>query len=475
MRRAGRGCLVTLGLVVGIGVIAAVFPTGTLTPRVGPIHRGEAGAGMSWLSSRGGRVVDQQGRSVLLRGYNVESLLEYPERAAAPLDEVDAALMAKSGATVVRVPVSWSLIEPVRGQYDSGYIDRVATAVRMLERHNLYVVLDMHFYPNWGPRFGGAGAPRWAYIPGIPDAAFKNDLARKNLSPAANFATTYFWMSDDWQSDYQQSWRRLAARFVNDPGVAGYDLYNEPRPLPLPPALFEKYWMWPLMSRTIEAVASVDPNHLFVVESTLWLDQPTLMVKIDSPNLVYSPHVYTGSLVPPAFDGNPAALAGVIRQRVKEANYMGAALWTGELGIDHHSAHAAEWADAILGLSDDVQAGWAWWQWRQADRHWGIRDAAGTEVDVEFLRHISRPFLAAAPTGVVGGRGDGVAGTLDITVSGGHAAGVAEVSWPGLTLAAPGASGSCLTSSRWDAAADRLYLELAPGAACTVRVRARPA
>jgi hypothetical protein len=40
--------------------------------------------------------------------------------------------------------------------------------VRDLNRAGLYVVLDLHISLTWGPRFGGAGAPRWAAVPLSP-------------------------------------------------------------------------------------------------------------------------------------------------------------------------------------------------------------------------------------------------------------------------------------------------------------------
>jgi len=455
--------------VVAVGLLLPTLPAGALHPRVPPLSRPAAGA-MPWLSSSGGVIHDDSGRTVLLRGYNIDALVAYPDHTPAALEETDAEMMARSGATVVRLGITWSSIEPKRGQFDGAYIDRVAAAVAMLERHHLYVVLDMHFFPNWGPAFGGAGAPRWATLPGIPDVAWPNDMARKNLSPAANAATGYFWLFGDWQNDFLETWKRVAARFRDDPGVAGYDLYNEPRPIPIPPGIFEKQNMWPLMAKTIEKIATVDPNHLFVVEATLFVDQPTAMVRVTAPNLVYEPHIYTGALVPPAFDGNRTRLGEVMRLRQREASYLGAALWSGEIGIDHGAGKSTGWADTVLDFSDDLGAGWAWWQWREANPKWSIRTYAGDSFDRDYLRHVSRPFLAAAPPGVKGGRGNGLTGRLEVVVTEQAQAGTIAVAWPGLTLPAPRASGTCLAGSRWDAEADRLFLVASPGARCTLSI-----
>jgi hypothetical protein len=262
----------------------------------------------------------------------------------------------------------------------------------------------------------------------------------------------------------------VAARLKGISGVAGYDIYNEPRPGPMPPWLFEKLWMWPLMSRTIEAIGTIDPNHLFVVESTLFIDLPTWTVPIHAPNVVYSPHVYTGTLVPPDFTGNRDRLTAEMQQRQREADQMAAPMWLGEFGDDHNAPHGVEWADAMLDVSDDLGAGWSWWQWREDDNNWRVRSFDGQSYDKGFLAHMARPYLAMAPSGVRGGRGDGVRGRISINVAAGHQEGGAELAWSTLTLPPPKAEGSCLRSVTWDPERDRLTLDFTPGAACTVEV-----
>ena len=442
-----------------------------LHPRLASAPRASASNGLPWLSTSDGRVVDDAGRTVLLRGYNVEALLEYPDHLSGPLDEQDAVLMQQSGVDVVRLPISWSLIEPIRGRIDSEYLDRIVAAVQLLNRHGIYVIPDMHFYPNWGPDYGGAGAPAWAGFPGLPDIpGVQNGNIRKNFSPAANAATTYFWATDDWQKDFLLSWRSVADRLKGMSGVAGYDLYNEPRPGPMPPPLFEKLWMWPLMSRTIEAIGSVDPNHIFVVEATLFVDLPTWTVPIHAPNIIYSAHVYTGTLVPPDFTGDRTRLTAEMQQRQREANQMGAPLWNGEFGDDHNSKYGPAWADAMLDVSDDLNVGWAWWQWREDDNNWRIRSFDGQSYDKGFLAHMARPYLAVAPTGVRGGRGDGQNGRISITVAADHQDAAAELAWSTLTMRPPRASGSCLSASTWDDARSRLAMRFTAGAGCTIEV-----
>ncbi|MEA2647347.1 MAG: endoglycosylceramidase, partial [Chloroflexota bacterium] len=428
---AGRGPLLVVAAVLLLGLAAQLVPNPRYSPRLAAAARGAPTEGLPWLSVRDGRVVDDLGRAVLLRGYNDDALVEYAGSPAAPLDEVDAEMMRRTGADVVRLPISWSLLEPVRGRIETAYVDRIVATVDMLNRHGLYVVPDMHFYPNWGPSYGGAGAPRWATFPGLPDIpAVKEDNVRKNLSPAANAAEVYFWSTPDWQDDYIAAWRAVAAALRDHSGVAGYDLFNEPRPGPLPPPFFERAWMWPLMSRTIEAMAAVDPNHAWVVEATLFADLPTFTVPLPVPNLLYSPHFYTGTLVPPKFTGDRLRIDAEMAMRQREAAELDAALWVGELGDDHNAPYGPEWADAVLDSADDLGAGWAWWQWRQDDDNWRIRSLDGSGYDTTFLPHVARPYVVAAPRGVRGGRGDGVRGRLTIRVDAAHADQPVVVAWP---------------------------------------------
>jgi endoglycosylceramidase len=441
---------------VPVPALSVVLPSPVRPPGVLP-----------WLHVEdSSRIVDDQGRSVLLRGFNDEALLEPDTVGPAPLDDHDATVMQQSGFTAVRLPVAWSLLEPQRGVVDQGYMDALARAVSLIEQHGMYVVLDMHFL-DWGPRFGGSGAPRWATLPAVPDAQWWPwDSWRRHLSPAVNAAFAYFWLAPDWQSDFDMVWQRIAQRFRADPGVAGYDIFNEPHPLPIPPRLFETDWMWPLYARTIEAIGRVDPSHLFFVEGDLFGDFATTIVPLHAPGVVYSPHIYTGSLVPPAFDGNRTAFDARVREQEGEARQVPAPMWTGELGIDKQQPHAMQYVDTALDAYDDDATGWAWWQWRQ-DSHWSVEDRDGN-VDMAWLRHLARPFLAVAPSGVRGGRGDGLQGRLTLHVAASHADAPAVVSWPAYTLSAPVVSGSCVASSSWNAATARLVLDLLPTQGCDI-------
>ncbi len=467
-----RAAVVVLLALVLLLVALAYAPVAPLTVTLPPATVSGGDPGLPWLHVSDGRIQDPLGRTVLLRGFNVGALVAYPAHPPAPLDEQDAILMQQAGFDVVRLGIDWSQLEPIRGQIDDRYLDRVASAAAMLNQHGLYVVLDMHFRLGWSPAFGYSGAPGWATLPLVPNV---NPLPQFSwgpaLSPAAWSAETYFWMTPDWQAELARVWRAVAIRFRDTSGIAGYDLFNEPHPLPIPPQIFEKYAMWPFYQRTIQALGAIDPNHLFFLEGILLFTLNTAVRPIQGRNLVYADHVYEGSLVPPFWNGDPRPLADRFAQRVREAQALSAPWWVGEFGHDLTQPGAADYADAALNDADDLGIGWAWWQWRE-NRYWGIRDAAGAWINLEFLRHLARPYLAAAPRGVTAGRGDGMRGRLTLAIEAGHAYDPIVIGWASLTLAAPLVSASCIQSRAWDASTARLTIVVKPDTACRLDVSA---
>ena len=464
----GAVCLLT----VVAATVWALIPPAALAvslPAARDRPAGPAGA-LPWLATWNRRIVDPSGRIVTLRGFNDDALLAYPWRRPPPLDETDAELMHRAGFDVVRLPISWSSIEPRRGRIDSAYLEQIAATVSLLERHGLYSVLDMHFLPGWGLAFDAPSAPVWADVPVLPNVAWAEvDPFDKDTNPAEMAAEIHFWTSPDWQADFELAWRAVARRLAGDPGLAGYDIYNEPHPFPIPPRLFEDQYMWPLVARTIAAIGQVDAGHLFFVESTLFGDTATAMVPLRAPDLVYAPHLYTAGLVPPVLSPGPHPIQDSVHERAREAALLPAALWFGELGVQHSWPGATGWADTALAALAAAGSGWAWWQWRQ-DGGWGIRNEAGTSLDLAFLRHLARPYLRAAPPGVLAADG-GATGTLTITVPAGPAAHGLDVAWPALLYAPPLAGASCRLQSDYDAAASMLLLLVPAGASCVINVR----
>src|SRR2546425_1238403 len=87
------------------------------------------------LRLHGGRLVDERRREVTLRGVNarVEGIFDVtfddgrlPLEAIPVFDDGDAATMERFGFNLLRLPISWSALEPARGRFDAAYLDRIA-------------------------------------------------------------------------------------------------------------------------------------------------------------------------------------------------------------------------------------------------------------------------------------------------------------------------------------------------------------
>ncbi|NLA08753.1 MAG: cellulase family glycosylhydrolase, partial [Microbacteriaceae bacterium] len=104
---------------------------------------GEIPAG--FLRAQGERIADGRGNQVLLRGVNVNQLVDFYQHRpdvpkVRPLDDADFAQMASYGFNVVRLGLSWSALEPVQGELDAEYLARIREAVDDAAAHGIYTV-----------------------------------------------------------------------------------------------------------------------------------------------------------------------------------------------------------------------------------------------------------------------------------------------------------------------------------------------
>src|SRR5438067_6080510 len=272
---------------------ALIVSLATRVPPPPTASTGPTGA-VSWLHVAhppGSRpyIADEQGRMVLLHGAIPASLLEfgpgsgpiYPLDTAAyenaqcpansrssrypPLCMADLSQMAALGFNSVRLPISWSLLEPERGRFSTAYVDRVAQIVDWARSLRMYVIVDMH--QNAFSHFVGAGDSTvdLAYNSGAPDWATFTDgmpspvsAGQRELNAAVLEATTNFWYDRDGiQDEYLAALAFVASRFRDDPVVAGYGVYNEPLfGWSVPPG-FEDLLLFPFYRRAIDAITGV--------------------------------------------------------------------------------------------------------------------------------------------------------------------------------------------------------------------------
>ena len=383
-------------------------------------------------------ISDDRGNMVLLHGAIPASLIEfgpgttpvYPIDPAAyaggqcpptstigrypPLCESDLDAMVRLGFNSIRLPISWSVLEPRRGQFSETYLDRVAQIVDWARARHMYVIVDMHqnaysHYVGSGPMVDlsyDSGAPRWAtFTDGFPSHVYEH---QREINPAVLEATTNFWYDRAGiQDEYLNALATVAKRFRDDPVVAGFSVYNEPLPgWNLSPG-FEDLLLFPFYRRAIDAITGVhdgapcwsgffmpavcgyrdlgvdDTRHLIFLDAGLLrqvTDFPThLPMPVSSyPNVVLSIHAYThvftlDALVPQLFSRSSYPSGGYDQSYAlgeSEARAMDAALFVAEFG------NSAEDDGTLLASQvaeqEKHRLGFAFWPWKENGTSWGL-------------------------------------------------------------------------------------------------------
>jgi endoglycosylceramidase len=464
-----RALLVLVVAVIALftypGAMLASFAT-RITPAPAT-SRGPAGA-LPWLhvEHRAGEIpyiADEQGRMVLLHGATPAALLEFgpgnspaypldpsayqnghcpankPSSKYPPLCRADLAQMTRLGFNLMRLPLSWSLLEPQRGSFNQTYLDRVSQIVDWARDQHIYVLVDMHqnAYSNYVGASDSSvdlgqysGAPPWATMTdGLPSHVYAN---QREVNPAVLEATTNFWYDRSGiQDEYLAALAFIAKRFRDDPVVVGYGVYNEPLiGWGLPPG-FEDLLLFPFYRRAIDAITGAhdgfpcwsgffmpavcgyrdlgadDTRHLIFLDTGLLrevTDFPThLSMPLTSyPNVVLALHAYThfytiDHLVPTLVSSSSYPWGGYDQSyslAEHEARSMDAALFVSEFGSppgDDRRLLASQVVEQEIH-----RTGFAFWTWKEnGSGAWGVYAPPAVSTDPSGCLRADREQLLA--------------------------------------------------------------------------------
>jgi endoglycosylceramidase len=364
------------------------------------------------------QVLDAGGRAVLLKGVNADGLVDYfrpdlkppyPTAPAAyarsacpPTDPTvegvdvcryDFAQLKPLGYDVIRLNISWSLLEPAPGAIDKTYVDRIAQVVGWAKKAGIYVVIDMHQdawskYVYTGPNDsctpplqairGFDGAPQWASAHIAPACAL-NGTRELDAAVQEDFQKLY----DDalapdgvgLQEHYAGAMLALARRFGQEPAVAGYEIINEPSPgFNAVPGEVDATQLFPFYAKLVNAVVASVPGfrQLFFIEPNVERDVTDHSAIVTPwsayssyPNVVYAPHVYTGVFT---LDQQVASTRffpseGGYMSAISDAQALGLPLWIGEFG--NNPADDNTILRKSYELQDRFGVGGALWLWKE--------------------------------------------------------------------------------------------------------------
>ena len=366
---------------------------------------------MDFLQVKNGKIVDQSGTEVYLRGtcvggwMNMEDFINgYPgtesgmkrEFAKAMgagkselffekildnfLNEDDIRFIGETGANCIRIPLSYKHFEDDMNPFvykEEGFkrLDRILDAC---EQEGIYVILDMHALAGW------------------QNCHWHSDNER---------GAVMLWKYRHFQERIIALWEEFAKRYRDRSAVAGYDLMNEPSTgTPTGEHAYDFYEFyqsdWDAINRLYREIAeAVRKIHILFLEGDNYSRD---FAGLDAPfeeNLVYSSHNY----IPPGYGPGsyPGYYDGVYWDKNKQENafldHQGTRfamkhhvpLWVGEFGSQYHGykeeiPYRLKSMEDQLGIYNAHGVHWTTWTYKDP----GIMGWVFLDPDSEYMKII---------------------------------------------------------------------------------------
>lgn len=337
------------------------------------------GWGLLMLRIFKNKIIDSNGKSVVLKGVNLggwlmmEAYFMYaPSRAVQIMKtdfekrlgrdalmefetafhdnfirEDDIAQIAKMGCNCFRLPFNFRLIETASYDYDLDGVAYLDKAIRWAEKYGLKVILDLHAAP-------GAQNHDW----------HSDSLGRAD-----------FWISRTNQKRVFALWQFLADRYKGEAAVAGYDLLNES-------VIADGKKLNRFYAELIREVRKIDRDHILFVEGNNWAMDLDCLDEFDDDNWAYSIHFYhpiefTFNFIPQltyplrskdgAFD--KTVLSKMVGAYKKFAEKR--PVFVGEFGINSRQGFYGDevWLKDLLDCFEDAGFHWTYWTYKAVKHH----------------------------------------------------------------------------------------------------------
>lgn len=351
---------------------------------------------------------DPKGRQLLFRGYNakVPGLFDVsfddgraPNYVVSPFVEADMRRLEELGLDAMRLPVSWSALEPHPGQYSEAFFAKLGEVLGMAARHGVLVFVDMH-QDAYSKEIGEDGAPLWAIVP-PPTMLLQgpSDDSRRLTGQVLSAGFSFF--ADAPATDgrpletaFAAAVSQIVRRYGAHPALLGIEALNEP--VVLAPGQLDAFH-----GKLADAIHAIDADLPMLFEPLATRNQLDLATLPGAPFAhgpgVYAPHIYTGWFSKPDQNGwasmDPAMLAPSMAAAAKEAAAWGTPLFITELGCDQSVDRGPTWLGAELDLQNAHLASSTIWEWTDPGS-WGFKQTAGQER-AATVKIVSRPFPRA--------------------------------------------------------------------------------
>jgi endoglycosylceramidase len=332
----------------GFGATGSVAATPGHSTPVASRDGAPQGAALTDLRAVNGRLVDGQGRDVVLRGINVVDKQGWTGTMAAPmLTREMVAQLADMGFNHLRFGTTWASIQHDRDAYDEAYIDQFIDQLDVLDSYGLGAVIDMH-QDVWSGQLGSTArrhgrirsatfrpTPTWRRRRGSgwPSTPRRRSTLRGRTSTTTATAPRTCTAPERSRRSSSQMWGRLASRLADHPAVIGYDLLNEPWPTG-PPGLFEQVYLMPMYERVAAAIREHDATTPIFFGPPLYSPAvPTVAVEPAGPQRGVRPaHLHRDDVQRRRVSTGARSDEVVLIKDREDAEQMGVPLWIGEWG-----------------------------------------------------------------------------------------------------------------------------------------------
>jgi endoglycosylceramidase len=347
----------------------------------------------------GERLVDDQGRQIILRGICCGTRSKLPPfYPFEPEPDFDTALeryanaVQSLGFNVVRLLVIYEAAEPERGSYDEEYLTHYDKMVRAFADRGIYVIVDSH-QDLFSRRFCGDGFPDWA-LPEeyrkMPQHADCRYWSLKYFTrPVAKSFDRLYSNEKGIRDSYSAFFGMMAGRYRDAPAVIGFEPMNEPFPGLQGFIDYSGFYkeLFELYDAVEEAIHSVEGRYLIFtdicpLENTTgaWnahLPRPKIV------NLVLAPHYYDPGTfgISLSKGGDKWMMKIGLSNHVEIGSAWNAPVLVTEYGISPIIKRAHEYINELYAVLDELCLSGTFWEASMSTTLWNMENTSVFEPD----------------------------------------------------------------------------------------------
>ncbi len=330
----------------------------------------------------------------------------FPSHASAPpiADAMNTYVerVASWGLNVVRLPVTWEALEPMRGQYDLEFLERYVALVEAFGARGISVIIDIH-QDVFSRVYCGDGFPLWALdgeIPEVPTEGCEQWFNGYTSDPVVQGAFDRFWADEDGlRGAFNAVWRMLAGRLRDVSGVVAFEILNEPGWGTRPQAEFLREVLTPFYSELIVTIREVAPNTPILFDAT-GSDAVVAETALELPageGLIFAPHYYDPTVILLGkWTIRDTDYRQVIGKWRAKGDAWGLPVLLGEFGIRSTADGAQEYLARNLDALDANRMHGTVWEYSDAPEDWnhaGMSVVTGGQ-ETALVGAMVRPFPA---------------------------------------------------------------------------------